>query len=451
MSSQPWSSGPSQAPLPPLVQGLPILGSALELKRDPLQFLIDKYHEYGPIFRVQAAGRSFTVMAGPAANLFATREGDSHWHGKDFWAPFADEINSKHFLAAIDGEPHSRLRKIIKKPYSREFVLDQLPALVEITRQALTGWQPGKVVTVHPFIQRLVAEQIGHLVLGAGPGDYLGDFVIFMQTLLNTVQGLWPRWMLRSPKYLRAKARLMKLARNLLDRGEIHNLDENQADLIDYLLSAQKDNQDILAEPEMLIGAIGPYLAGIDTSAGTISFMLYALLKNPQFLPEIRAELETGFKDGPLTGQKLRSMPALHAATQETLRRYPVAPALQRTVTQPFEFNGYRVDPDTVIMAATAVAHFDSNLYPHPEVFDPARCREPRREQKQPGAFSPFGAGAHTCAGAGFAEVQIAASIATLLHDFELELADPEYKLKITFNPAPAPDADFRVRVKSRK
>src|SRR5205085_12162547 len=173
--------------------------------------------------------------------------------------------------------------------------------------------------------------------------------------------------------------------------------------------------------------------------------------KHPQWLPDLVAEIDEAFEDGPLTAEKIRAMPALHAATLETLRRYPVAPILLRTVTTPFEFAGYRVDVGSTVMLGPVVAHFDPHLYLEPDNFDPARCREPRNEHKKAGAFAPFGVGAHTCAGAGFAEVQITASIAKLLHTFVFELAPADYELRTTYSPSPAPDSNFGVTIKQRR
>jgi cytochrome P450 len=140
-------------------------------------------------------------------------------------------------------------------------------------------------------------------------------------------------------------------------------------------------------------------------------------------------------------------MPLLHAAATEALRRYPVAPALQRTVAVPFEFGGYRLEAGEMVMIGNGVAHFDPQLYPEPGRFDLERCLEPRNEHRQPGAYAPFGLGAHTCAGAGLAEVQIAITAATLLHSVRLQLDPPGYELRTAYNPAPAPEPAFRVRV----
>lgn len=341
----PWEDGAKNAPLPPDAGGLPLLGGALDLMKDPLQYMVRQYQVLGPVFQVRALNRKFIVLAGPEANLFMSRHGDKYLTGEKTWATFADEINAKHFLAAINGEPHSRLRKIIKKPYSRQNLLNHLPELVEITRKTIAQWPQDKPLVVFPAMQRLGSEQIGHLLLGSGPDDYFDDFVVFMRTLLNAVLGQRPKLSLQMPGYRRAKERVMTLGQNLLDEHRANPRTEDP-DLVDYLLAAEADNRDLLSEAELRLGAIGPYLAGIDTSAGTSSFMLYALLKNPAVIDRLRSEIEEVFAAGPLTAKMARQMPLLTAATIETLRMYPVAPMLPRTVAKPFVFAGYQFHVD---------------------------------------------------------------------------------------------------------
>lgn len=445
-----WEDGLKNAPPPPDAGGLPILGGALELMKDPLQYMVRQYQTRGPVFQVRALNRKFIVLAGPEANLFMSRHGDEYLTGEKTWATFGDEINAKHFLAAIDGEPHSRLRKITKKPYSRQNLLNHLPELVEITRSTVNQWPQKEPLPVFPTMQRLVSEQIGRLLLGSGPDDYFDDFVVFMRTLLNAVLGQRPKISLRMPGYRHSKERVMALAQNLLEEHRHNPQAAEDPDLIDYLLAAEAENRDLLSEAEMRIGAIGPYLAGIDTSAGTISFMLYALLKNPAVIERLRPEIEEAFAAGPLTAAVARQMKMTTAATIETLRMYPVAPMLPRTVAKPFVFAGYQFEVDDPVMVGTAVAHYDPHLYRDPYVFDIDRCLLPRQEHRQPGALAPFGLGSHTCAGAGFAEVQIMMTIAALLHDYDLQMEPADYELKIALNPSPAPNENFRISVRPR-
>jgi cytochrome P450 len=179
--------------------------------------------------------------------------------------------------------------------------------------------------------------------------------------------------------------------------------------------------------------------------------MFYALLSQPQMIERLQPEVDSILGDGELTPSKIREMELVHALTLETLRRYPVAPMLPRGVAKPFTFAGHQLEVGTPVMVATGVAHFDPELYTDPARFDLDRILAPRKEHRQPGAFAPYGAGAHTCAGAGFAEVEIMLTAATLLHDFELALDPPDYELKTTLNPAPAPNSDFKMRLVRRR
>jgi cytochrome P450 len=177
--------------------------------------------------------------------------------------------------------------------------------------------------------------------------------------------------------------------------------------------------------------------------------MLYALLSQPELIERMRPEVDVALDGSGLTPAKVRDMKLVHAATLETLRRYPVAFMLPRTVAQPFAFAGHQLQVGAPIMMATGVAHFDTALYTDPDRFDMDRCLPPRKEHRQPGAFAPYGAGAHTCAGAGFAEVEIMLTAATLLRDFDLAMDPPDYQLKMALNPTPAPNDDFKMRIEA--
>ncbi len=132
------------------------------------------------------------------------------------------------------------------------------------------------------------------------------------------------------------------------------------------------------------------------------------------------------------------------------MRRYPIAPAIQRTVVKPFEFGGYRVDAGGRIFIGTTVAHFIPELHPDPYRFDIDRYLPHRNEHRIPGAFAPFSLGAHTCLGAGLAEIQIMLTIAALLHYARFEMEPTDYELKTRTAPTPAPDRSFRMRLVKR-
>ncbi|WP_424102272.1 cytochrome P450 [Moorena producens] len=100
-------------------------------------------------------------------------------------------------------------------------------------------------------------------------------------------------------------------------------------------------------------------------------------------------------------------------------------------------------------MVATSVSHFLDQFFPNPYTFDIDRYGEPRNEHHQPGAYAPFGLGAHVCLAKGMTEIQIMTIMATLLRRVKLHIDPPSYKLKTVYNPNPCPN-NFWVQVVER-
>jgi cytochrome P450 len=145
----------------------------------------------------------------------------------------------------------------------------------------------------------------------------------------------------------------------------------------------------------------------------------------------------------------LKKLPALNGAIMETMRLYPIAVAQMRAATKDFVFEGHQIYEGEMIYVGTSVPHFMDEYWPDARTFDIDRFQKPRAEHLQPGVYSPYGRGPHTCLGKSLAEVQMALSMARVFHKLELELTPPGYVLKTKTAPTPGPAMDFKVRVKA--
>ena len=165
----------------------------------------------------------------------------------------------------------------------------------------------------------------------------------------------------------------------------------------------------------------------------------------------MRGEVDTMYEHGPPTPAALRKLDITHRIALETLRMYPVVPALPRIVSNSFEFGGYQVPAGAQVLLGTTVSHHLPECFPDPERFDIERYAGSEKQHRQPGAFAPFGVGRHRCLGSGFAEVQIALTLATIVRETELVLDRPERPLKIKLTPAPHPHTSVRFRLLRRR
>ena len=441
-----WKNGTSEMLKPPLVPGLPLLGSSLDLTSDSVGFFVKNYQQFGPIFRVQAANQSFTVLAGPEANNFMSQVGDEYLSPHKVWTKFFPEYGTDVLISAMEGTAHRHLRQVMNRGYSREAILPHIPLLVKTTEQMANRWQIGQRVNIIDAMRQLVVEQLGLALANRSPDGYFYDLRRFFCTNINVTFKGWPQIALRHPAYLKAKARVKEFGRQIIADHRTHKPIDRERDFIDDLLDATDENRQPFSEATLIAQAFSLFFGGMETAANICSFMLFALLNNPEVLERVSAEVDAIFAQGTLTASAFKNMKSLHCAAMETLRMYPISIALPRAAKESFEFAEYSVERNERVIIATSVSHFLAKLFPNPYTFDIDRYREPRNEHYQPGAYAPFGLGAHICLGKGMAEIQIMTIIATLLARVRLQIDPPNYKLKITYNPNPYPK-NFYVRL----
>ena len=434
----------------PDAPGLPLVGNTFSMLRDIRAFLTRSYLKLGPVFRIRLLHRRFTVLAGVEANRFMIRDGISHLRSFEFWTNFDARLGAGRSLISSDGPEHAQLRKMLRRGYSRQYATDRVADIVAIARREMEHWPMNKPHPVREALQRIATDQVGSLVGGVSPLPYLDDIVYFFRALVGNQ--IIPNPTLLTPRFRRAAKRVHDLYLKVIDEhtGENRKGRNEEHDLIDDILDHHESDPQFLPEADLKIAALGPFVAALDTVPSTCAFMVYAVLKHPPVLAKIRREADRLFADGDPTLDGLREMDATHRAAMETMRMYPIAPLLFRTVTNAFDFGGHRIPAGENVVIATTVPHYLPECFPEPHRFDIDRYTPERAEHRRPEHYAPFGLGTHQCLGNGFAEIQIATTIATLFRDLDLSLVPADYTLKTTQVPLPSPRRSFRVRARRR-
>jgi len=136
--------------------------------------MVALYRTYGPVFRLPQPGQEpRRILAGPEINVFLARHEDEFFTTGEQWEQFDAMISQQPksgMTEARDGEANRKRRAQSSRQWSRARILDQIPQMVEITIESTQDWQPGSHIAVHASMRRLVAEQLGRLLLGVSPG-----------------------------------------------------------------------------------------------------------------------------------------------------------------------------------------------------------------------------------------------------------------------------------------
>jgi sterol 14-demethylase len=233
----------------------------------------------------------------------------------------------------------------------------------------------------------------------------------------------------------RSRAALVELVRDIMDeRLDLPPAEGDDRDLLDILLSIRRDDGELQFDADIITGIfISMMFAGHHTTSTTASWTLLELLRHPDQLAAVVAELDDLAADSTregldLTYQALREMPLLESAIKEALRLHPPLILLLRVARRDLEVEGRTIAAGDLVGASPAVSNRLGEAFEDPDRFDLTRYLAPREEDvANPWDWIPFGAGRHRCVGAAFAMMQLKAIFAVLLTRYRFTLAqDPD-------------------------
>ncbi|KAL8999740.1 MAG: hypothetical protein Q9188_005822 [Gyalolechia gomerana] len=202
-----------------------------------------------------------------------------------------------------------------------------------------------------------------------------------------------------------------------------------QNNLINSLLDQIPDHQ-VVADAAM------NYLsAGRDTTAQSLTWTLYLLLRHPQHLHLLIEELSRAFPSTPRTSSLLDvtydrvqppSLPYAHSIFTETLRLYPPVPFELKECIGPTTFpdGTWLPEGSVVIWVPWAMGRSHTIWGEDSEDFKPSRWLNPAglvSLQKSAFEFPVFNGGPRSCLGKKLAELLAVAVLARLIWKFDFE------------------------------
>ncbi|XP_071650149.1 cytochrome P450 6k1-like isoform X1 [Temnothorax longispinosus] len=166
------------------------------------------------------------------------------------------------------------------------------------------------------------------------------------------------------------------------------------------------------------------FLAGFETSAATSMFAIYELAKNQVIQNKVRQEIDEILeKHGGLTYDAVNEMTYLEKVINETLRKYPPIPMLNRICTKDIDLPivNIRIPKGIPIVIPVLGLHRDPSIYPDPERFDPERFAEDEKAKRHRFTFLPFGGGRRKCIGEPFGNIQTKIGLVSLLSKYRFK------------------------------
>ncbi|XP_012222539.1 probable cytochrome P450 6a14 [Linepithema humile] len=181
------------------------------------------------------------------------------------------------------------------------------------------------------------------------------------------------------------------------------------------------------------------FLAGFETSSTTATYCLYELAQNQDLQNKVCKEIDEMLKKhGELNYNAVNDMTYLHKVINETMRKYPPVPVLNRVCTKNIKLptTNIHVPEGTLITIPVFGLHRDPSIYPDPDKFDPERFNADKVAARHPYAYLPFGEGPRVCIGTRFGYIQTKVGLISLLSKFKFTL-HPQTPVPLSFEEAP--------------
>lgn len=456
------SSNPSERPssrvddelpakTPPGPDGLPVIGSALALTRDPRAFY-DEMSTYGDVVSYRLPRMDFCTVLHPdliEQVLMVDYERYSKWGLEDFGGEFAPEG-----VLMTDGAQWRRQRTAIQNAFTVERVRSYGDTMAQCAAEMADSWADGEEIALNRAFSRLTLDVLTRSLFDLELSEESGVVTEFAETLNDrgSIDGLstfLPMW-IPTPENRRYK-RVLSEFRSFIDRliDERRGQAEEYNDLLSLLLTAEDDEGNQMSETEIRDQMVTFLFAGHETTSLALTYTFLELTKNEQVRERLHAEFDTVLGDEIPGLQALGNLSYTERVIRESLRLYPPAFIMFRKTAEDVELGGYRIPEGTRVTLPQFHVHTDERWYDAPEMFDPDRWTDEFEESLPDYAYFPFGGGPRHCIGMRFAMLELKTILPTIAQRVEFELLsdpDPELDMATTLRPA----EDIRMRVTTR-
>ncbi|KAJ3128937.1 hypothetical protein HK098_003034 [Nowakowskiella sp. JEL0407] len=274
--------------------------------------------------------------------------------------------------------------------------------------------------------------------------DKINDTVI-QRIVYRGAQFLWPSLGISVPQLSHTVNKLEQIISNIVNDkkqklSDAHlKIDKENpqlgADLLERLLSVRSDTDQTVPwfSDEEIYGEVhGFFAAGQDTTATTLTWIMYQLTKNPRIFRKLEMEVET--INNELTHESLNSYKYLDAVIKETLRIHSPAFSLSREASCDVELS--TSDGELVFLRKGEVLHLNLSALHTDEKIWGADAKDfvPERWLKEgfvakDGTFMPFvilnlvhvGDGQMNCIGQKLAMIELKVAMILILRRFRFE------------------------------
>ncbi len=458
-------------------KGIPVFGNALQIKSHQMHQQLEAWaRQYGPYYRLRLGSRRIVVVADHKAigTLLRDRpEGFSRsYRLTEIW----NEMGLPTGVFGANGEVWRRQRRMVMAGFDPGHVKRYFPALNEVAQRLAGRWSVAAgqhvAIDLQADLMRYTVDAIAGLAFGAKVNTLESDGDIIQKHLDKILPALFKRlfapfpvwrWMpSRKDRELAASiVAVMAAVDGFVAQARARmarqpELREHPDNLLEAMIAAADQPDSGIDDTQVAGNVLTMLLAGEDTTANTLAWMIHLLWQNPAVLAKATAEVRDVCGDArALTIEHMAQLDYVEACANETMRLKPVAPHIGFQTLRDTQVGDVHVPAGTMIISVMRHDSVSDDFVRDAAAFSPERWLEENNPALNATSAKrvsmPFGGGPRICPGRYLALLEMKMAMATLLGRFDIESLEtpdgkePREHMALTMTPL-----GLRMRVRCR-
>ncbi|MGH8690584.1 MAG: cytochrome P450, partial [Burkholderiales bacterium] len=363
-------------------RGLPILGNALQIETSRLHLVAEQWsRRYGDYFRFRIGRREILVLANPEAIAAALRDRPDGFQRTSRLSAISKEMGFNGLFSA-NGEAWRRQRPMVMASFDPGHIKTYFPALVKVTQRFARRWQraaaAGEAIDLQADLMRYTVDVTAGLAFGADINTLESDEEVIQSHLDKVLPSLFrrllspfPFWRWFADRGLaghlealqRAVAEFIAQARARMEADP--GLRTRPTNLIEAMIAARDVAGSELTDSDVAGNVLTMLLAGEDTTANTLAWMIYLLSRRPEALQRARGEVRTLLQEDSILRkyEDVSALPFVEACANETMRLKPVAPIIMLEPVRDTVVGGIEVPKGTLVMCLMRAGPTDERRF----------------------------------------------------------------------------------------
>ena len=425
-------------------RGLPLLGNLLQLDIEHAHTIMEKWaDEHGDFYRIRLGHTDGVAISAPELidRILKDRPGGFTRIGIMRDAFLDIGLNG---VFSAEGVDWRRQRKLVMQALNTNHLREFVGRLDQVTARLQRRWEKaartGDPVDVQSDLKRFTVDVTTGLAFGMDlntledEGDVIQHYldklfpVLARRTLAPFRYWRYLRWG-ADRKVDVAMRRLLEVVQELVDTARARPSRNDSAhrapNLLDTMVAARSGETTAFTDSEIVGNILILLLAGEDTTANTLAWMMHLMAEHPEAARRMQAEADQvlGSAERVTTLESASELRYIEAVGMEAMRLLPVAPLQGAEPTEDTLIGDVRVPKGTPIYLLAGRAAKLSATFSNPLAFEPERWLNGGHHAKDghnPHAFFPFGGGPRMCPGRHLALVEIKMAAAMISRNFEL-------------------------------